>query len=165
LGCFRSCRDASGRLRPKSAGGGGVGHALGGGPSGGAPRPSSASTHVSRLMRPNSGSAKQKMSENWEIEDDRALAKRRHRGHDQKVAYVSMRQHTSAYVSIRQHTFHDRALAKRRHRGHDQKVAYVSIRQHTSAYVSIRQHTFHDRALAKRRHRGHDQKVVTYIDR
>jgi hypothetical protein len=40
------------------------------------------------------------------------------------VAYVSIRQHTSAYVSIRQHM-----------------SAYVSIRQHTSAYVSIRQHT------------------------
>jgi hypothetical protein len=38
------------------------------------------------------------------------------------VAYVSIRQHTSAYVSIRQHM-----------------SAYVSIRQHTSAYVSIRQ--------------------------
>ncbi len=35
------------------------------------------------------------------------------------IAYVSIRQHTSAYVSIRQHT-----------------SAYVSIRQHTSAYVA-----------------------------
>jgi hypothetical protein len=42
------------------------------------------------------------------------------RAHD-LLAYVSIRQHTSAYVSIRQHT-----------------SAYVSIRQHTSAYVSIR---------------------------
>jgi hypothetical protein len=40
---------------------------------------------------------------------------------DAGVAYVSMRQHTSAYVSIRQHT-----------------SAYVSIRQNTSEYVSIR---------------------------
>ena len=40
------------------------------------------------------------------------------------IAYVSIRQHTSAYVRIRPHT-----------------SAYVRIRPHTSAYVSIRQHT------------------------
>jgi hypothetical protein len=80
------------------------------------------------------------------------------------LAYVSMRQHTSAYVvigcvdcyrasafdladvSIRQQQTEGDMLSKdntyvvvcdvRQHTS-----AYVSIRQHTSAYVSIRQHT------------------------
>ena len=51
------------------------------------------------------------------------------------IAYVSIRQHTSAYVSIRQHrrqdSFEGRELVE-----HNK----YSIRQHTSASVSIRQH-------------------------
>jgi hypothetical protein len=43
------------------------------------------------------------------------------------LAYVSIRQHTSAHVSMRQHM-----------------SAYVSIRQPTSAYVSTRQHASAD---------------------
>jgi hypothetical protein len=50
----------------------------------------------------------------------------------QGVAYVSIRQHTSA-VSVR--------LAFCHRVGHQCYALYVSIRQHTSAYVSIRQHT------------------------
>jgi hypothetical protein len=61
------------------------------------------------------------------------------------LAYVSIRQHTSAYIStrvrqrrIRRHTLTGtwrlHALTCRN------TSEYVSIRQHTSAYVSIRQH-------------------------
>jgi hypothetical protein len=53
------------------------------------------------------------------------------------LAYVSIRQHTSAYVSIRAHT-DPRPHPPR----HCARVDALSrIRQHTSAYVSIRQHT------------------------
>jgi hypothetical protein len=58
---------------------------------------------------------------------------------DEYLAYVSIRQHTSAYVSIRQHT--SAYVSIRQHTS-----AYVSIRQHTSAYFSIRQHTSHTSA-------------------
>ncbi len=51
------------------------------------------------------------------------------------LAYVSIRQHTSAYVSIRQHKeLDDRSSSSK-------VLAYVSIRQHMSAYVSIRNST------------------------
>jgi hypothetical protein len=54
------------------------------------------------------------------------------------LAYVSIRQHTSAYVSIRQHT--SAYVSRSRNEyifRHDSSE--LSIRQHTSAYVSIRQ--------------------------
>ncbi len=61
-----------------------------------------------------------------------------------RLAYVSIRQHTSAHVNIRQHT--SAYVSIREHTSAHGSIrqhtsAYVSIRQHTSAYVSIRQHT------------------------
>jgi hypothetical protein len=70
------------------------------------------------------------------------------------VAYVSIRQHTSAYVSIRQHT-----------------AAYVSIRvlfrvQHSSAYVSIREHTCLAAPVARVEHAEERDGVwLCYINR
>ncbi len=55
------------------------------------------------------------------------------------VAYVGIRQHTSAYVSIRQHT--SAYVSKPAKAPGHQAFLLYSIRQHTSAYVSIRQHT------------------------
>ncbi len=51
----------------------------------------------------------------------------------QVIAYVRIRQHTSAYLSIPQHTSAHVRIPQH-------TSAYVSIR-HTSAYLSIPQHT------------------------
>jgi hypothetical protein len=74
----------------------------------------------------------------------RSVAELRHLETAAYIAYVSIRQHTSAYVSIRQHT--SAHVSTRQHTSahvstRQHTSAHVSIRQHTSAYVSIRQHT------------------------
>ena len=53
------------------------------------------------------------------------------------IAYVSIRQHTSAYVSIR----HTSAYVSIRHSIRQDTSGYVRIRQDTSGYVRIRQDT------------------------
>ncbi len=61
----------------------------------------------------------------------------------QKMRVTPCSKHTSAYVSIRQHTPAYTSIRQKMRITPCSKVrpAYVSIRQHTSAYVSIRQHT------------------------
>ncbi len=69
---------------------------------------------------------------------DEGDSKRLQRGACVEIAYVSIRQHTSAYVPAL-----DEGDSERLQRGARVEIAYVSIRQHTSAYdtsayVSIR---------------------------
>jgi hypothetical protein len=70
------------------------------------------------------------------------------------VAYVSIRQHTSAYVSIR-HILASTSTPVYANRWCTEHTsAHVSTRQHTSAYVSIRQPTSAD--VSRRQHTSAD---------